>query len=151
MIDYDWQRIDEGLFLEDEQATQSAGEWIGRTIAQNQTVTLSGNLGDGKTTLSKGIARGWGVTANVKSPTFNYFLTYSGERGLLIHLDAYRIIGADDYASLLIEEILEEPWLLLVEWPEQISCGLPSPILSLRIESAGEKTRRLYRLPASKP
>lgn len=138
-----WKEIESGLHLEGEASTLEAGQWIGQSIAKNQTITLSGNLGNGKTTLAKGIAAGWGVSGTVKSPTYNYFLTYRGERGLLVHLDAYRLSHAEEYDSLLLEDILEEPWLLLVEWPEKIASCLPRPLVALRMEFFGESARRL--------
>ncbi|MBC2604061.1 tRNA (adenosine(37)-N6)-threonylcarbamoyltransferase complex ATPase subunit type 1 TsaE [Puniceicoccus vermicola] len=145
----DWKELEKGLLLTGEAETLAIGEWMGRTLAPNQTVSISGNLGNGKTTLSKGIAAGWGVTTTVKSPTYNYFLTYSSPRGQLVHLDAYRLSGPEEYDSLLIEDILEEPWLLLVEWPERVTNCLPLPNLQLKIESAGEHARRLSLLNPS--
>ncbi len=147
---FDWGQIDSGIVLQGEAATLSIGEWIGRSLSPNQTLAISGELGDGKTTLSKGIAAGWGVPGTVKSPTYNYFLTYPGSRGLLVHLDAYRLARPEQYDSLLMEDILEEPWLLLVEWPEHVYGHLPTPTTWLRIESCGENARRLVRVDPSR-
>jgi len=138
-----WSRITAGIVLDHPSKMHEVGLEIGRQIEPNQTLSLEGNLGDGKTTLSKGIAAGWGVKTTVKSPTFNYFLTYEGERGLLVHLDAYRLGGPEEYESLMLEEILTEPWLLLVEWPDRVTGCLPQPNTTLRLESIDESTRRL--------
>ncbi|MGE9290365.1 MAG: tRNA (adenosine(37)-N6)-threonylcarbamoyltransferase complex ATPase subunit type 1 TsaE [Puniceicoccales bacterium] len=143
MMITDWRDLQTGLLLTGEAETLTAGEWIGRQIAPNQSIAISGAMGNGKTTLSKGIAAGWGVCTTVKSPTYNYFLTYQTDRGLLVHLDAYRLAGPDEYDSLLIEDILEEPWLLLVEWPEHVPGCLPLPRIHLTMDSAGEGKRRL--------
>ncbi len=134
-----------GVLLRGSEATLDWGRRLGRELPPNQTVTVSGDLGDGKTTLCQGIAEGWGVAGPIKSPTYNYFLTYRGERGLLVHLDAYRLAGPEDYDSLLIEEILEEPWILLAEWPGRIPGRLPEPRLDLRLSSEGPDARRLKR------
>jgi tRNA threonylcarbamoyladenosine biosynthesis protein TsaE len=83
------------------------------------------------------------VTGNVKSPTFHYYLSYRGRRGLFLHLDAHRIETPDDYASLLVEELLEEPWLLVVEWADRVEGLLPGPILGIRLSAVGETARRL--------
>lgn len=148
---YSWDHLAAGILLANEGETHALGEWMGKQIAPNQTLTLSGNLGDGKTTLCKAIAAGWGVQATVKSPTFNYFVTYRGERGLLVHLDAYRLSTAEEYESLFIEEILDEPWLMLVEWPERLRGCLPSPTLDLTIKTVEEFSRRIQLLSTPRP
>jgi len=132
-----------GVLLDSPEGTLDWGRRLGRELPPNRTVAISGDLGDGKTTLCKGIAEGWGVAEPIKSPTYNYFLTYRSERGLLVHLDAYRLFGPRDYDSLLIEEILEDPWLLLAEWPERIFGRLPEPRIDLRIAPEGPHARRL--------
>tara|TARA_R100000027_G_scaffold34143_1_gene24978 strand:+ start:15866 stop:16312 length:447 start_codon:yes stop_codon:yes gene_type:complete len=141
-----WQTLDAGMDIATAEQMVSAGEWIGLNTPAATTIALSGDLGYGKTTLSKGIARGWGVTTTVKSPTYNYFLTYKSPRGLLVHLDAYRLSGVHEYDSLMIEDILEDPWLLLIEWPENIRESLPLDTWHLQIESTGENERRLRRV-----
>ncbi|MFP4356919.1 MAG: tRNA (adenosine(37)-N6)-threonylcarbamoyltransferase complex ATPase subunit type 1 TsaE [Puniceicoccaceae bacterium] len=140
MIDDD---LTSGVLLRGPEATLAWGRRLGRELPPNRTVAVSGDLGDGKTTLCKGMAEGWGVAGPVKSPTYNYFLTYRGERGMLVHLDAYRLAGPADYASLLIEEILEEPWILLAEWPGRVPGCLPDPRLDLRLSPEGPHARRL--------
>jgi tRNA threonylcarbamoyladenosine biosynthesis protein TsaE len=138
-----WKEIENGIVLRGDNETHIAGKWIGTATEPNRTITISGNLGDGKTSLCKGIAEGWGVAGMVKSPTYNYFLTYQGVRGLLLHLDAYRLSNREEYESLLLDDLLEEPWLLLVEWPQKVSPCLPSPALHLRMSAKGEDARLL--------
>jgi len=135
--------IEDGLCLKDEEATHEAGLRIGRIIRPGSVVGLDGNLGSGKTTLARGIAEGWGVSNPIKSPTFNYYLLHRGDRGLLAHLDAYRIDKLEDYDSLMLEDFLEEPWLLLVEWAEKIAERLPNDTLRLSMASTKDRGRRL--------
>ncbi|MEM0967364.1 MAG: tRNA (adenosine(37)-N6)-threonylcarbamoyltransferase complex ATPase subunit type 1 TsaE [Verrucomicrobiota bacterium] len=141
-----WTQLEQGLALPDEEATIAAGNWIGAHIQPNRTITLEGDLGDGKTTLAKGIAAGWGVKETVKSPTFHYFLSYTGARGQLIHLDAYRLETPDDYDSLCIEEILTDPWLLIVEWPQNVGAGLLGPTTAFSIKPGPNRGRTLQRI-----
>ena len=88
------------------------------------TIALHGDLGVGKTVFVKGLARGWGITDTVTSPTFNLFSIYLGERQLL-HLDAYRLESPEAVEDLLIEEFLRPPYCLAVEWPEKTGDWLP--------------------------
>lgn len=120
--------------LPDEEATHAWGRRLGERLAPDHTVALSGELGAGKTTLVRGLAEGLGTHARVKSPTYTYLLSYPTERGTLVHLDAYRLRGADDYEELLLEEQLHSPWFLCVEWPERVgTASLPHPLLHLRL------------------
>lgn len=92
-------------------------------------VTLIGDLGAGKTTFAKGIARALGVVEEVTSPTFVIMKMYSlsGEKfSKLVHMDAYRLKGKQHLKVLGWEDILREPeTLILVEWPEKIEGAIP--------------------------
>jgi tRNA threonylcarbamoyladenosine biosynthesis protein TsaE len=122
------------VILPDEEATLAWGRHLGERLPADHTVALSGELGAGKTTLVRGLAEGLGTRARVKSPTYTYLLSYPTARGTLVHLDAYRLGGADDYAELLLEEQLSSPWFLCVEWPERVgTASLPHPLLHLRL------------------
>lgn len=110
--------------------SQSAetSEQIGRTFSQlvpiGTVLALHGDLGSGKTTFVRGMARGWGIQEPVTSPTFNLYTVYQGTRQL-IHLDAYRLQDGTGLESLMIEDFLVPPWCLAVEWPERIVESLP--------------------------
>ncbi len=127
------ERIGGGVALADAAETFAWGQRIGANIPPGTVLGLHGDLGAGKTTLAQGIAAGWGVPANVKSPTFNYFFLYRGTRGLLVHLDAYRIDGPAGYDSLLIEDLLEDPWLLVAEWAGRVVDRLPAETVHLTL------------------
>ena len=96
---------------------------MGRTLASalpdNCALALSGNLGTGKTTLVKGLAEGLGITNAVTSPTYTIYSLYSGTRQLL-HMDAYRLHDASQLEALALEDFLRPPFLVAVEWPENI-------------------------------
>lgn len=136
--------LENGWKLNGAEATAAFGQTLGRQIAEGTVIGLHGDLGAGKTTLAKGIAAGWGIAEPVKSPTFNYFLLYQGERGIFAHLDAYRIREEEEYDSLLLEEMLGEHWLLVVEWAERVERRLPHPTLHLHLTMESE-TDRLIR------
>src|SRR5258708_38798018 len=86
--------------------TEAAGEELGRRLRTGDLVLLKGELGAGKTTFMRGIARGTGSTALVASPTFQLVSLYSG-RLPLAHVDLYRLEKGDDLGDLGLEELLE--------------------------------------------
>ncbi len=92
---------------------------------ENTTLALSGDLGAGKTVFVKGLAKAWGIEETVTSPTFNIFSVYSGKKRNLVHLDAYRLESADGMEPLMVEDFLEPPYCLAIEWPEKIAEWLP--------------------------
>jgi len=108
-------------------------------------VTLSGNLGAGKTAFTQALARALGVTAPVTSPTFVLAKSYdlSGkEFSKLVHIDAYRLKEGKDLRALDFTHILEEPRTLIVlEWPEMVQDGLPSPDVAITLTVRSDTER----------
>ena len=92
---------------------------IGAILPVDTVLALHGDLGAGKTTFVRGLARAWGIQEAVTSPTFNLYTIYKGDRQL-IHLDAYRLGSSGDLDTLMIEDFLQPPWCFAVEWPERI-------------------------------
>jgi len=113
------ENLESGIVTDSPEATEAVGERLAGLLPENCTIALQGDLGSGKTTLVRGIARGLGITANVTSPTYTIYTIYTGNRQLL-HMDAYRLSNAHDLDSLTISEFLEEPWMMVVEWPDHI-------------------------------
>ena len=110
-------------------------------------VTLSGDLGAGKTTFVQGVASALGVTGQVTSPTFTLMHIYELVRQRwqrLVHIDAYRLEDARALAPLGWGDILADAGaLVLLEWPEQVAGAIPSGAVALRIEDAGGTARRI--------
>jgi tRNA threonylcarbamoyladenosine biosynthesis protein TsaE len=141
--------------------TQSAEETIlkGREIAARLRppvlVLLKGDLGSGKTTLTKGIIGGLGAAReeDVTSPTFNLVhefqsssLTDSAESPRackVYHVDLYRVDTFHDLESLGLEEALTEKAIVIIEWPEHFTLGTDWPKVEIHIDHAGGDTRRL--------
>ncbi|QVL57906.1 MAG: tRNA (adenosine(37)-N6)-threonylcarbamoyltransferase complex ATPase subunit type 1 TsaE [Simkaniaceae bacterium] len=119
-------------------------EAIGRKIAQDlqagSIVCLMGDLGAGKTTLSKGIiSEITGIAPHqVNSPTFTYLNIYEGKNDLF-HFDCYRLKGSDDFLERGFDEYFGQ--LCLIEWPEKIEAVLPSERIHITIEYNGENKR----------
>jgi len=94
--------------------TIKLGEFLGSFAKKGMVFALGGDLAAGKTTLTKGIAKGLGVEGIVKSPTFNILKIYEGKEMQLYHIDAYRLVGTE-YDLGLMEG--SENALTVVEWP----------------------------------
>lgn len=101
-------------------------------------LTLSGDLGTGKTNFAKGLARGLGITETVKSPSFNICCIYDIPDGRkLVHIDAYRLSSPEAFDDLLIDEIAPSPRILCIEWPEAVEAALPHIDARLKLSSDG--------------
>ena len=109
-------------------------------------ITLSGDLGVGKTTLVKQLLRAWGVQTEVLSPTFNYVNCYKNDQGQTIyHFDLYRISNLDQFSELGFDEYLHESSnICLIEWPEVINPFLENMLVyELEIEHISKSKRKL--------
>ncbi len=98
--------------------TESAGEELGRRLRRGDLVLLKGELGAGKTTFVRGVARGTGSAATVASPTFQLVRVYPG-RLQLAHVDLYRLEKGDELRDLGLDELLEAG-AAVVEWGERL-------------------------------
>ena len=110
------------LFSSSEDATLALGSAIAGFLGFGDTVALYGDLGAGKTVLSRGVARGLGIVAPVTSPTFTVVQEYGlPGGGFFFHLDMYRIDGEEAALAFGIEDFLfAKDAISLVEWPERI-------------------------------
>ena len=130
------------LHIASEQETEQLGERIGQTAKPGTVIALIGDLGTGKTTLTKSIARGLGVTETVTSPTFNIIREYRSGRIPLFHFDVYRIGDPDEMFELGYEEYFYGDGVCVVEWADIIEELLPEDAVIIRIErGAGEEER----------
>ncbi len=125
--------------------TVALGEIIGRNAHGGSVIAFRGDLGAGKTTMSKGIAAGLGITDEVTSPTFTIISEYDG-RLRLCHVDAWRLGGPGDFEEIGGFDMVSDPeTLLLVEWSEKLGETLPpeSAIVDIRVLSDGSRTIRV--------
>ncbi len=110
-------------------------------------VTLSGELGAGKTAFAKEVARVLGVEEEVTSPTFVLEKIYElSEKNFkrLIHIDAYRLEGGQELSPLGFAEAMKDTGnLILLEWPEKVADALPAPALAISLEALDDGSRRL--------
>lgn len=120
-----------------------------RVPAEHATlITLSGELGAGKTTFTQALARALGVTDTVTSPTFVlekiYELPEDATFKRLVHIDAYRLTSGDDLGPLAFESLYSDPHTILVlEWPERVSSALPVADVALTLVPNPDGSRTL--------
>ena len=120
---------------------------IGAILPVDTVLALHGDLGAGKTTFVRGLARAWGIQEAVTSPTFNLYTIYKGDRQL-IHLDAYRLGSATDLDALMIEDFLQPPWCFAVEWPEHIPDALPEDAWHFYLTINEDQSHQIRLMPA---
>lgn len=121
--------------------TLAIGRTIGRAAPDGAVISIQGELGAGKTTLAKGIAQGLGITEPIISPTYTIISEYDG-RLHLVHIDAYRLSGEEEFFNTGGEELLGAPGTLsLIEWSEKIADSLPpeSQQIKITVEENGNR------------
>jgi tRNA threonylcarbamoyladenosine biosynthesis protein TsaE len=128
--------------------TQDLGERIGRVLEPGMVLALMGELGAGKTTLTKGIARGLEVSDLIHSPTFNLIHEHYG-RIPVYHFDLYRLTSPEQLEDIGYEDYFYGEGTAIVEWPEQVMDMLPPDHLEIRI--TGEAETRTLQLKATGP
>jgi tRNA threonylcarbamoyladenosine biosynthesis protein TsaE len=122
--------------------TESAGEQLGHGLREGDLLLLEGDLGAGKTTFVRGVARGVGSSAHVASPTFQLVRVYPG-RVQLAHVDLYRLESGADLLDLGLEELLEQG-AVVVEWGDRIEAG-EAALLSIKHLGGDRRHLRMER------
>jgi tRNA threonylcarbamoyladenosine biosynthesis protein TsaE len=133
---------DNVILTANEQETAHAGRLLAELVQPGDVITLTGDLGAGKTCLVKGVARGLGVVEPVTSPTFNILLVHRGRLDLN-HFDLYRLERAEELEDIDFWGTLESGGVSFVEWGERFCEALPDDHLAVTIEIAGEDARTL--------
>ena len=123
---------------------KALGLELARELEPGDVVALVGNLGTGKTTLSKYIAQGLGVTETLSSPTFNIVKEYRSGRLPLYHFDVYRLSCGDELVDIGAEDYLYGDGVCLIEWADIVADILPEESIVVRIEyGENEGTREV--------
>jgi tRNA threonylcarbamoyladenosine biosynthesis protein TsaE len=124
--------------------TIHVGRELGTQLKPPVLILLSGDLGAGKTTLTKGIVVGLGAAEEdqVTSPTFT--LVHKYDHGSVVyHVDLYRVGDFHDLETLGLEDFLTEQAIVIVEWPEKLALRTDWPVLRILLEHAAEDTRKI--------
>lgn len=118
------------MFSHNENELMAWGEKLGALLQKQDVLILTGDLGAGKTTFTKGLARGLDIKQMIKSPTYTIVREYDG-RLPLYHLDVYRI--GEDPDSIDLDDFLFGDGVTVIEWGELLGASLPSDYLKLTI------------------
>lgn len=132
MTEYQLNNIDE---------TTTIGKIVGQTLVAGDCLVLTGELGTGKTALTKGIALGLDIEQMIKSPTYTIVREYHQGRLPLYHMDVYRI--EDGGMALGLEEYFEGDGVSIVEWGNQVLAELPNSYLEITLNYTTQENQRL--------
>ncbi|WJE53047.1 tRNA (adenosine(37)-N6)-threonylcarbamoyltransferase complex ATPase subunit type 1 TsaE [Bacillus cereus] len=125
--------------------TQNLSERLGNLVKEKDVLILEGDLGAGKTTFTKGLAKGLGVKRVVNSPTFNIIKEYKG-RLPLYHMDVYRLAESEE--DLGFDEYFYGEGITVVEWAHLIESFLPNEKLKISLFHTGDDTRKIVLEPS---
>ncbi len=129
------------VFLANEEATLALGRKLAQVLEPGLYVALSGHLGSGKTTLTRGMLRGLGYAGKVKSPTYTLVELYNLSRLDLYHFDFYRFNDPSEWTDAGFREYFAPRNICLVEWPERAEGLLPAPDLRIELNEEGGARR----------
>ena len=138
------QQMQSEMLLRNEQEVMEYGFRLGRNAAPGQVIALTGDLGAGKTTLTKAIAKGLGIGEVITSPTFTIVKEYRSGRLPLFHFDVYRIGDIDEMYELGYEEYFFGDGVCVVEWADLIEELIPEDALRISIAYGEKEEERIY-------
>lgn len=132
-----------------EEDTIALGAKLAADLRGGDIITLKGDLGAGKTTLTKAIAKALGVTDDVMSPTFGLMNVYDipkGKAQKLVHVDTYRLETTQDLIDIGIEDYLgTDNCICIIEWPEKIAeLLLHKNVLKIEIQHTDDNSRKIH-------
>lgn len=119
--------------------TLNIGKQVGSLVKPGDIICLTGDLGTGKTHMSKGIAEGLGITEHITSPTFNIVNEYHSGRLNLYHFDVYRVNDPDEIYAIGFDEYIFGNGVSLIEWANYIEEIIPNEYLYINIKKIPEK------------
>jgi tRNA threonylcarbamoyladenosine biosynthesis protein TsaE len=123
--------------------TRAAGRQLASTLAPGAVIALMGGLGAGKTHFAQGLCEGLGSAHDVTSPTFTLVHEYATERGIISHIDFYRLESERDADALGLDEIFASSECTIVEWADRFPRALPPGAIEVHIDyDAADATKR---------
>ena len=138
-------KIKSTIIAKNEDETRKLGLELGRRAEPGQIIALIGDLGTGKTTLTKYIAEGLGITEVVSSPTFTVIKEYDSGRMPLYHFDVYRVGDPDELFNIGAYEYFDGNGLCVIEWADLIEDELPENTDFIVIDYGETEGERVYR------
>ena len=136
----------ESIKLTSLEQTEEFGKEFAKTLKPGAVVALTGPLGAGKTTLTKSVAKGLGVTETITSPTFTIVCEYETGRMPLYHFDVYRVHDEEDLFEMGFEEYFHKGGVCLIEWADLIPELLPEDTICLNLDYGPDENERIIRI-----
>lgn len=132
--------------IQNELDTKRFGIELAQKLKPGDIVALIGDLGTGKTYLTKSIAEGLGITKMITSPTFTIVREYMSGRIPLYHFDVYRLSSPEEMYELGYEEYFFGQGVCVIEWADKIMDLIPKGCIIIRIEYGMNEEQRIYRI-----
>jgi tRNA threonylcarbamoyladenosine biosynthesis protein TsaE len=126
----------------DEDELRKWGRELGRSSSPPLLITLTGDLGTGKTTLAQAICAGYGVEEQVTSPTYSLVHRYSAARSLVYHVDLYLLDDESQLTNIGWDDLIAEHALIIVEWPERAGSRMPADHLPIDVDYVADDPDR---------
>lgn len=134
------------MILKNLRETELLGEKIAERLKKGTVIALIGELGTGKTAMTKAIAKGLGITENVNSPTFTLVQEYYSGKLPFFHFDVYRVDAIDELDVIDFNEYFYSDGICVVEWADLIGKELPDEAIRVFIEYAKEEDSRIIKI-----
>jgi len=135
-------RATEGHLTLSEAELRHWGDELGRAANPPLLITLTGELGVGKTTLAQAICAGYGVKEEITSPTYALVHEYKAAKSAVFHIDLYRLDSPEQLTNIGWDEIVSSRSLVLVEWPERAGDRLPEDHLPIDLDYIADDPKR---------
>ena len=133
------------VYIKNEHDTEEFGMKLASSLEPGDIVALIGDLGTGKTTLTKYIAKGLGVTENIDSPTFNIVKEHKSGIIPLFHFDVYRLSSGDELLDIGADEYFYSDGVCIIEWGDIVADVVPEKAKVILIEYGEKQGERIYR------
>lgn len=131
--------------IRNEEDTKAFGRKLAEELEAGDILALIGDLGTGKTTLTKSVAAGLGVTEDITSPTFNIVNEYHSGRLPMYHFDVYRLESGADLFEIGGEEYFDAGGVCIIEWADLVAEVLPDDTKVIFLEYGAQEGERIYR------
>lgn len=133
------------VYIKNEHDTEEFGMKLASSLEPGDIVALIGDLGTGKTTLTKYIAKVLGVTENIDSPTFNIVKEHKSGIIPLFHFDVYRLSSGDELLDIGADEYFYSDGVCIIEWADIVADVVPEKAKVILIEYGEKQGERIYR------
>ena len=130
--------------------TEAFGESLAKQLHGGEVIAYFGDLGMGKTALTRGLARGLGYTGRVSSPTFTIVNEYPGQIPLF-HFDMYRLGDEEELFDIGWEDYLSRGGVCAVEWSERVEAALPPDVIRITLARGGTDDTRIITMEGGEP